>query len=138
VRDMAIIASELGIDLYLVARRQGGVACKDAAIYENVRCVESLSELAQFIPSNAKILVLETYASRLLNETRICSIQDVCFIVVGAEDYGVPREVLDRLPGDKFLVKIPVAVEGSSYNVVASLVMALYQVSSWMKQRELE
>ena len=79
------------------------------------------------LPRDALYIVLETYGRRLLNELEISKDKQIV-MVLGAEDYGIPLDVAEKLPGERVYVKIPVTVLGSSYNVVSSLVMALYEI----------
>lgn len=95
--------------------------------------MNDLSELRRYEPS-AKILLLETYANKLITEVSIEPSKSVV-LVFGAEDYGIPPNEAEKL-GEREELLIPVAVEGMSYNVVASIVMALYEVKLRAKNLE--
>jgi len=115
--DIAAIASSLGAEC-LVVERPGGpgapMGCRSV----------SAGELRGLL-GGCRVVVLETYGDRLVTDGLPCG--GCVAVVVGAEDYGVPRELAAGLGADVYL--IPVAVEGMSYNVVSSLVMALYELA---------
>lgn len=128
VTDIGTIAKYLNAELYVVLRPESRVVEGLQAIRGlKARVFNDFEEALRELPQNALYIVLETYGEKLLNELEIGGYNHV-IVAVGAEDYGLPASIATRLPGNKVYVKIPVAVHGSSYNVVASLVMALYEI----------
>ncbi len=88
-------------------------------IYENIE--ELLREIG-----NRKVIVLETYGDKYVHELDLRPGEDVC-IMVGSEDLGVPEDEVKKLPNYD-IVKIPMLIQGTSYNVVSSLVMLLQEL----------
>jgi len=92
-----------------------------------VRCVDEEGALSEI--SRCKILVLETegidlHLARLVDE-KIC-----ISVVLGAEDYGIPKEFIESLKSaGAIVVRIPMCSYGVSYNVVTSLVILLTELS---------
>lgn len=87
---------------------------------------DTLEEVATALGSGWGYIVLETYGDRLLHETPLPA--ERVALVVGAEDYGIPREEAAKLPEPKVYARIPSAVYGMSYNVATTVAMALYEV----------
>ncbi len=123
--DVASIAAIRRVPLYVVKR--------PGQLYEimqrpglHVEWLEDIEELRDHVQPEDMILVLETYGLRYLHETDLASAKRL-WIVVGAEDYGIPPDEAARLPGRRVVAKIPIAVQGMSYNVVVSLSIAVYE-----------
>ncbi len=87
--------------------------------------LSSLDEIINYEPKSF-FIVLETYGTRYLNEIEAQPDRDVV-LVVGAEDYGIPINEVAKLP-HSIVARLPTSVEGMSYNVVSSLVMAIYEL----------
>lgn len=71
-----------------------------------------------------KFLILETYGNKFIQEVNV---NENSIIVLGAEDYGFPKELLNKIP-DYEVVKIPMGIQGGSYNVVTCLVILIYEI----------
>ncbi|BES82033.1 TrmH family RNA methyltransferase [Pyrodictium abyssi] len=127
LHDVAALAASLRANLYVIPRP--GVDYKLEMLQYRARTrlkiVQSMAEAVNSI-GDAVYTVLETYGDRYLHEIEIDG--DKVAVIIGAEDYGVPRHVLDSLEKPIVVAKIPTAVQGMSYNVAASLAMALYEV----------
>ena len=116
VEDMKRIVEDLNGDLLIIPRK---------GVLEDHPNAVSLEEAIARISACEKVL-LETYGFEHLDDVNLeCS--KCVAIIVGAEDYGVPPTV-----GEKFLpdaiARVPMAVEGMSYNVVSTVVMALTEI----------
>jgi tRNA (cytidine/uridine-2'-O-)-methyltransferase len=129
VTDIGTIAKYLNAQLYIIQRPSDSSVVKGLSMVHDlgVKVFSRFEDALRGLPRDALYIVLETYGRRLLNELEVSKDKQVV-VVLGAEDYGIPLDVAERLPGKKVYVKIPVAVSGSSYNVVSSLVMALYEI----------
>lgn len=127
LHDVAALAASLRANLYVILRP--GVDYKLEMLQYRARTrlkiVQSMAEAVNSI-GDAVYIVLETYGDRYLHEIEID--KDKVAVIIGAEDYGVPRHVLDSLEKPIVVAKIPTAVQGMSYNVASSLAMALYEV----------
>ena len=75
--------------------------------------------------------MLETYADKHLDaiEEVLKDYTSRLVILVGAEDYGIPLNEIKKLPHPRHIVRIPVSVQGTSYNVVVATVIALYEIT---------
>ena len=122
VEDIARVASRLGVEL-LVVPRPGGPSL--GGVEPRPRIV-SLGEAAELLRGCFKVL-LETYGFRYLDEVGLDCEAGCVALLLGAEDYGMPRHVAEALGVDE-VARIPMAVEGMSYNVASSAVMGLYEV----------
>ncbi len=115
--DIASISSMLGAECVCVERPGGPPAPKGCRAVDGGGLTAALR--------GCRVVVLETYGERLVVEGLPCG--GCLAVVVGAEDFGVPRGLADELGAEVY--QIPVAAEGMSYNVVSSLVMALYELA---------
>ncbi|HIP65723.1 MAG TPA: hypothetical protein EYH08_04255 [Pyrodictium sp.] len=116
VEDMKRIVEDFGGDLLIIPRK---------GVLEDHPNAVSFEEAVSRIRSCEKIL-LETYGFNRLDEIDLeCS--RCIAIIVGAEDYGVPQTVGEKFSPD-VVARIPMAVEGMSYNVVSTVVMALAEI----------
>lgn len=133
LHDAAYITYSIGSVLYVVPRSKVEYKLEilPEKIRNRIRIIGSIDEVTRYEPDSFYI-VLETYGIRYLSEVRIPYDRNVV-LIIGAEDYGVPRDELSTLP-HHVVAKLPVSVEGMSYNVVASLVMALYE----LKRKQIE
>ncbi|KSW11972.1 hypothetical protein CF15_04045 [Pyrodictium occultum] len=127
LHDVAALAASLRARLYVVPRP--GVDYKLEMLQGRLRSrlvmVGSLAEAVDRI-GDANYIVLETYGNKYLHEVKMEG--DSIVLVIGAEDYGIPPSLLEALKRPVTVAKIPTAVQGMSYNVAASLAMALYEV----------
>lgn len=124
VEDIALVAERLGAELLVVPRPHGPSLDGLRGRFETL----SLEELVERVKGCYRVLV-ETYGFSYLDEAPIdCSAACIA-LFLGAEDYGIPRHVADLLE-PHVVARIPMAVEGMSYNVASSAVMALYEVVS--------
>ncbi len=105
----------------------------ERGVIERPTGVEAYGDLVEAVSSvaegSALVLVLETYGVHV-DELDVGPV-DSLVIVVGAEDYGVPQREVERLKAvghEVKVVRLPMSVPGASYNVVASLVMLLYEL----------
>ncbi len=126
VDDIARIASALGAELLVVPRPGSSLEPRG---YRLVGLEEAREELR-----GCYRLLLETYGFNYLHEAPIDCDAPCIALILGAEDYGVPRHVADVLE-PSVVARIPMAVEGMSYNVAASATMALYEVYSRCGER---
>ncbi|RLE57674.1 MAG: hypothetical protein DRJ40_00195 [Thermoprotei archaeon] len=126
--DVAKLVSEVGGELIVVERPR---ATYTTTQLRNIKVIRDLGELPKQLGRDTTYIVLETYGTQYLHEVEIPKTGNIA-IVVGAEDYGIPREEVGKLPRAK-VVKIPCRVQGMSYNVVTVVAMALYEV---MRQRK--
>ncbi|ABM80721.1 TrmH family RNA methyltransferase [Hyperthermus butylicus] len=126
LQDVAVIAYSANARLYVVRRPGTDYRLESLPDYvrSNMVFVDSVEEVVK-LASADKYIVLEVYGDKLLSEVEPA---EKTALIIGAEDYGIPRTVLEKIPEPRDLVVIPVGVEGMSYNVVASLVMALYEL----------
>ena len=127
LHDVAALAASLRASLYVVPRP--GVDYKlemlQGRVRTRLRIVQSIEEAENEI-GDALYIVLETYGDKYIHEVEINN--ERVAIIIGAEDYGVPQHVLGSIGKPTVVAKIPTAVQGMSYNVAASLAMALYEV----------
>jgi tRNA (cytidine/uridine-2'-O-)-methyltransferase len=124
--DVAAVAEALKANLYVVPRPTADYKLDQLprSLRSRIKLIDSLGRLSE-LERGSEFIVLETYGDKLITELRPhCG--DVV-LIVGAEDYGVPMEALSGLESYSTYL-IPVAVEGMSYNVVTSIVMAAYEV----------
>lgn len=87
--------------------------------------LNSLEEIVDREPDSL-FIVLETYGTKYITEIEIHGLSSIV-LIIGAEDYGIPISEASKLPRS-IIARLPVSVEGMSYNVVSSLVMALYEL----------
>jgi tRNA (cytidine/uridine-2'-O-)-methyltransferase len=127
LHDVAYIAYSVRAPLYVVKRPNTDYKLEllPEKVSRYILLVDDIREVVER-ESNSIFLIIETYATTYINEVEIDPSQRLV-IVIGAEDYGLPVQELSKI-GSYKLVKIPVAVEGMSYNVVSSLVMTLYEL----------
>ncbi len=119
VEDIARVAAGVGAELVVVPR-------PGSRLEPSGYRVASLEEVAEELKPCYRLL-LETYGFHYLHEARIDCKTGCIALILGAEDYGVPRHVADVLE-PHVVARIPMAVEGMSYNVAASATMGLYEV----------
>ncbi|MEM5820803.1 MAG: TrmH family RNA methyltransferase [Candidatus Aenigmatarchaeota archaeon] len=82
---------------------------------------KTLEEFLEITNStNKKFLILETFGNKLIFDI---DLKDFDFIVLGAEDFGIPMNEIEKIK-NKEVVKIPTKAIGS-YNVVSSLIIFL-------------
>ena len=124
VADLASLAAHKRSRLFIVPR-PGQEPPVPSMVRGSVVVISDLAETGRYL-DKAVFLVLETYGVRYLHEVELDS--ECIVIVVGAEDYGVPRDELGKLPGPYVIARIPVAVQGMSYNVVMSAAIAIYEL----------
>ncbi len=111
----------------IVVRRPGATYNTEEVVRGQAEIVDKLEEAVARIPDDATIILLETYALKPLSSC-LEEVGETAAVLVGAEDYGVPRYEVDKLPRDRLLLcRIPMAVEGSSYNVASTVAMLLYE-----------
>jgi tRNA (cytidine/uridine-2'-O-)-methyltransferase len=125
--DVAAIAEYLNANLYVIPRPSIDYKLDrlPESMRKKIRFLSNLAELKSYEPK-AEYIVLETYGDKLITELSVSCGRDIV-LIVGAEDYGIPPESLSVL--DNYTVYlIPVAVEGMSYNVVTSIIMAIYEI----------
>ncbi len=117
----------IGSLLYVVARPRTEYKLEmlPEKVRNRIRFLSSLEKITNYEP-NSLFIVLETYGTRYLNEIEVQPSQDVV-LVIGAEDYGLPLNEAAKLP-HSVVARLPTNVEGMSYNVVSSLVMAIYEL----------
>ncbi len=125
IRDIAEICKNINAEAWLIAR-------EDVTYEElppNINIATTLEEAVEHIGRSVTYIVLETYSNRYLSELpeEVFS-EDIC-IVVGAEDIGFPESEIPKLP-KVYVAKIPMGIQGMSYNVVSSLVMAIEEIVS--------
>ena len=127
LHDVATLAATIRADLYVIPRP--GVDYKLETLQQKARTrlhiVQSMEETVNAI-GEAMYVVLETYGTKYLHEVELS--RERIVVVIGAEDYGIPHHVVEAIPEPKAVAKIPTAVQGMSYNVAASLAIALYEV----------
>ncbi len=127
--DMAALASHKRVPL-VVVQRPGEQVRPALPPRARVITVQDIREVGNVF-KEALYLVLETYGLRFIEEIELQEGNQGCLVlVVGAEDYGIPEEEAARLPGERIVAKIPVAVQGMSYNVVVSAAIALYVIEA--------
>ncbi len=121
ILDIAEIAYNVGAVPVLVVRPdfQELEELKGRVVY-----VENIETAIQEIGADKKYIVLETYGTKYASELEVEG--DIC-IVVGSEDLGIPEDEVKKLPNAE-VVKIPMYIQGTSYNVVSSLVMLLQEL----------
>ncbi len=125
--DAALIAESVAAPLYIV-ERPGTPIPRGVRGREGVKVVKTLVEAVQAAGSDYYV-VLETYGYTCVDELVFPHGVESVALVVGAEDYGLPLRELEKLPGDRTVVaKIPVGVEGSSYNAVFSMAVGIHYV----------
>jgi len=117
VEDMKRIVEDLGGDLLIIPRK---------GVLEDHPNAVSLEEAITRVSVCKKIL-LETYGFNRLDEIGLECGKCIA-IIVGAEDYGVPPAIGEKFSPD-VVARIPMAVEGMSYNVVSTVVMALAEIT---------
>ncbi|BEP17083.1 hypothetical protein PYJP_04350 [Pyrofollis japonicus] len=127
LHDVAYIAYSVRAPLYVVKRPNTDYKLEllPEKVSRYIVLVNDIKEVVEKENSSV-FLVIETYATTYVTEVEIDPNQRL-IIVIGAEDYGLPVQELAKI-GNYKLAKIPVAVEGMSYNVVSSLVMTLYEL----------
>ncbi len=117
--DIAEICRLVGASPWLVPREDSVLE-----LPSNINVVHSLERAVECVGRDLTYLVLETYGDRFLSELPDEVFLGETCLVVGAEDFGFPESEVSKLPR-AYVAKIPVGVQGASYNVVSSLVMAL-------------
>ncbi len=121
VEDIARVSRSIGAELIAVPRPGG------PRLEEGLARLATLEEVLGEVRSCYRIL-LETYGFTYLDEARVeCG--ECIALFLGAEDYGVPRHIADVIQ-PHVVARIPMRVEGMSYNVASSAVMALYEIVS--------
>ena len=122
LEDIAAMAERLGGETLAIPRPGG------PRVEETRARIVSLEEARRLVEGCHRIL-LETYGLTYLDEAEIdCGAQCIT-LILGAEDYGVPRHVAEALEPHT-IARIPMAVEGMSYNVASTAAMALYEIVS--------
>ena len=124
VADLASLAAHKRSRLFIVPR-PGQEPPVPSMVRGSIVVISDLAEIGRYL-DRAGFLVLETYGVRYLHEVELSG--ECIVIVVGAEDYGVPKDELGKLPGSYVIARIPVAVQGMSYNVVMSAAIAIYEL----------
>jgi len=125
IKDIADICLNIGAQAWLVLRED--VTYSD--IPPNVHTVISLEEAVNNIGRDITYIVLETYSNRYLSELPDDILKSDLCLVVGAEDIGFPESEISKLPPNTYVAKIPMGIQGMSYNVVSSLVMAIEEIT---------
>ncbi len=95
---------------------------------ESLKTFRNIEEAINYISSecrNITYIVLETYGNEYTFDVEYRG--NLC-IIVGAEDIGVPEDEVTKIVGNKHIVKIPMKIQGTSYNVVSSFVMLLTEI----------
>jgi len=117
----------VGSLLYVVARPQTEYKLEilPEKVRNRIRFLSSLDEITCY-ERDSLFIILETYGTKYLNEIELQPNHDIV-LVVGAEDYGIPVNEVVRMP-HSIVARLPTSVEGMSYNVVSSLVMAIYEL----------
>ncbi len=134
IHDLAFILSHLNIELLVVKRpdTEYNLSSLPQKYLKKVHILESLEEAIK-MTMPALYLVLETYADKhldkVLEEALEKYLSNKLVILVGAEDYGIPFSEVKKIPEPVYIAKIPVAVQGASYNVVVATIIALYEVA---------
>jgi tRNA (cytidine/uridine-2'-O-)-methyltransferase len=126
VADLASLAAHKRSPLIVVPRPGGEHIAVAETPRHHIIQAASLREATEKLPGNTLYLVLETYGKRYITDISFEN-EDCIALVLGAEDYGIPPSMLDSLPRH-LVAKIPVAVQGMSYNVVVSAAIALYEL----------
>ena len=116
VEDMKRIVEDIGGDLLIIPRK---------GVLEDHPNAVSLEEAIARISACEKVL-LETYGFDRLDEVDLECGKCIA-IIVGAEDYGVPLAISEKF-SPNVVARMPMAVEGMSYNVVSTVVMALTEI----------
>ncbi|MET1101477.1 MAG: TrmH family RNA methyltransferase [Pyrodictiaceae archaeon] len=129
--DVARIAARLGARL-LVVSRPGRPDIIDYAVNSGAYVASSLEEAIRLLGSDYELVVLESYGDTCIEEYEPST--ERIALIIGAEDYGVPRQLIERLPVRPVIAKIPMAVQGMSYNVVVALAIALMIVTHKLKR----
>ena len=123
VSDIAALANSLGAEVILVRRPDAQQALS------GVRQADSLSEaVTGYCSRGYRVLVLETYGEPVERVIKGLGAGGVV-VLVGAEDYGIPREEIEALKAQGCSVsaaRLPMAVPATSYNVASSVAMLLY------------
>ncbi len=122
VEDIARVSRSVGAELLVIPRSNG------PRIEEESARIVTLEEAVDETRRCYRVL-LETYGFTYLDEARIECGNECITLILGAEDYGVPRHVAEMLQ-PHVVARIPMRVEGMSYNVASSAVMALYEIVS--------
>ncbi len=117
IEDICEICRRLKIDVIYISRED------TTYIPENVKIYRDINEIVEKLDQDIEYIVLETYGNKYISELEVE--KDTC-IIVGAEDTGIPEKEVEKLPKDRtHIVKIPMGIYGTSYNVVTSLVMMI-------------
>lgn len=114
----------------LIVQRPDSEAHK-RAVYPNglrVEVYESIEAYAAARQHRVVYIVLETYGSVRVDRLAGHCQRTNCVLVVGAEDYGIPLEEAEKLPGERIYARLPTAVWGMSYNVASAVAMAVYEL----------
>jgi tRNA (cytidine/uridine-2'-O-)-methyltransferase len=110
----------------VVVKREGApMAIPGVEVREDL--VDAVKRLAK--TGRPFIVVLETYGVHI-DDISIPR-TDHLVVIVGAEDYGVPEHEVERLKSlgyEVAVARLPMAVPGTSYNVVASFAILLYEL----------
>lgn len=126
VRDVICVAKSLGISKIAIVKRPG-IECSRITVW-GVRLFDSLDDVIKAY-QGLKYIVLETYGFSDMSLLRN-SCGKRLGVILGAEDYGIPRHIVESIP-DKLIIRLPMKVASASYNVVTALVILLYEL---MKQ----
>jgi len=123
VRDIICVAKSLGISKIAIVKRPGSKYPHDIA--SGIQLFDSLDNIVRAY-KDLKYIILETYGSSDMSLLR-GSCEKHLGIILGAEDYGIPRYVTEIIP-DKLIIRLPMKVASASYNVVTALVILLYEL----------
>jgi len=113
---MVAIAQLLKASLVVVPRPGREDLCSLAECMDLQRVLERLRR--------STTIVLETNGEDIsrIPLLRLCGVE--LSIVLGAEDYGIPPNIIALIRPD-YVVRLPMSVVGASYNVVSSLIILL-------------
>ncbi len=123
------------VDAYRVATSVGAGFCvveRPGAGLPRLSNIVVYKSFEEFLSTRSPwtyYVVLETYGDKCIDEITIPSDYEEVVVIIGAEDYGLPLNELEKIPASRRAVaRIPLAVEGASLNVVASLAIGLHYV----------
>lgn len=123
VRDIICVAKSLGISKIAIVKRSKSEYPYDIA--SEIQLFNSLNDIVKAY-KDLKYIILETYGSSDISLLR-GSCEKRLGIILGAEDYGIPRYIAELVP-DKLIIRLPMKVASTSYNVVTALVVLLYEL----------
>ncbi len=119
--DITSICRDIGARLIVIPRPSSSFDLKYLSSL-GIDIADSLSFIKQYIDKGYQIVVLETYGSISIDLFKPSS--DRIVVVLGAEDYGLPKDEISKL-GPADIVRIDMAIDGFSLNVVSALVIFL-------------